>query len=81
MTTRINTLLAAVAALGAAAMFTAPVQAGTGPGPNFQQFPSYQQSASYQQSRPTLNVTPSHSSEWNRGGQIQDPSYGSRGAF
>jgi hypothetical protein len=74
-----NTLLAAVAALGAAAMFTASAQAGTGPGPNFQQFPSYQQSSSYQQSLRTSSVAPSHSySEWNRGGQIQVPSFGSR---
>lgn len=73
MTTRIPTLLAAVAALGAAAMFTAPVQAGTGPGPNFLQSRNYQQySSSY-----TLSGT---RSEWNRGGQIQDPSYGPRGA-
>jgi len=74
MTTRIPTLLAAVAALGAAAMFTVPVQAGTGPGPNFQKHP---QSYSYA----TSAYAPSgSSSEWNRGGQIQDPSYGLRGA-
>jgi hypothetical protein len=79
MTTRINTLLAAAAALGAAAMFTASAQAGVGPGPNFQQFPSYQQSSSYQQSLRPLDVAVSHGySEWNRGGQIKDPSFGSR---
>lgn len=81
MTTRIPTLLAAVAALGAAAVLAAPVQAGTGPGPNFQQSQNLLQ---YTRNPHSSGYTAlQNSSEWNRGGQIKDPSYGgpSGGAF
>lgn len=74
MTTRIPTLLAAVAALGAAAMFTVSAQAAAGPGPNFLQPRGYQQfaySSSY-----TLSDS---RSDWNRG-QIEAPSVGPHGA-
>lgn len=68
MTTRISTLLAAVAVLGTAAMFTVSAQAATGPGPNFLQ-PGYQQFA-YSSSYSLSNSR----SDWNRGAQLQDPS-------
>jgi hypothetical protein len=70
MTTRTSTLLAATAALGAAALFTAPAMAGTGAGPNYDPYPQ------------TYSYGPSYGcSQWNRGGQIPGsycgPSYGS----
>jgi hypothetical protein len=77
MTTRISTLVAAVAALGAAAVFAAPVQAGTGPGPNFSQSQNLFQYSGNAHSSGYATVH--NSSDWNRGGQIKDQPTG--GAF